>query len=168
MHSGAPPDFEQTEGYIYCGWNHEWVSVLSGRKFKKGFRNKDGRSFGYNHIVIQDNQGYQGDWELKLQDGKPRALGFFRVGPVSAEPPQHLYQRYPETGHFNYNVAENTGLNFPFRVIRDFVVLPNPGDHELMLCKAYFQLGFKWLNLFYCYFLLGHREPIAFEPPWSE
>ena len=49
-------------------------------------------------------------------------------------------------------------------MIRDFVVLPNPGDHGLMLCKAYLQFGFKWANVFYCYFLLGHREEIEFEP----
>jgi hypothetical protein len=162
------PDFANTEGYIYCGWNHEWVSLLSGRKFKKGFRKRDGQYFGYNHRVIQDNQGYEGDWELKLEDdGRPKALGFFRVGLIKDEPPQRLYERYQHAGHFNYKVSINTGLNFPFRVIRDMVVLPNPGDHELMLCKAYFQFGFKWLNLFYCYFLLGHREEIRFEPSWN-
>lgn len=167
--TGTAPDFSQTEGYIYCGWNHEWVSVLSGRKFKKGFRQKDGGWFGYNHIVIQDDNGYEGEWKLKMNDGdKPRHLGFFHVGQIADEPPEKLYQPYQHAGTFNYSVSENTWLNLPFRVIRDIVVLPNPGDHELMLCKAYFQLGFKFLNLFYCYFLLGHREPIAFEPPWAD
>jgi hypothetical protein len=46
-------------------------------------------------------------------------------------------------------------------VIRDFVVLPNPGDHGLLLGKAYLKLG---LSVFYSYFLLGHRQKIAFEP----
>lgn len=167
MLSSPAPDFTETEGYIYCGWNHEWVSVLSGRKFKKGFRRRDDHDgwFGYNHVVVQDDKGYEGEWELRLgDDGRPKPLGFFRVGQTGDEPPQRLYKPYLHTGHFNYNVPVNTWLNFPFRVIRDFVVLPNPGDHELMLCKAYFQLGFRWLNLFYCYFLLGHRETIEFEP----
>ena len=46
-------------------------------------------------------------------------------------------------------------------------VLANPEDHELILCKAYFQLLHPSVNLFYCYFLLGRREPIAFEPEWA-
>ena len=66
----------------------------------------------------------------------------------------------------NYDVAKNTWLNGPFRVIRDYAVVANPGDPGLILCKAYFQLLHPRLNLFYCYFLLGKREPIAFEPEW--
>jgi hypothetical protein len=164
LKGGRPPDFEQLDGYIYCGWNHEWVGRLSGEKFKKGFRRKDGRAFGYNEIVRQDRQGYRGEWEVKLENGRPIQLGYFRVANISEESPQPLYRRYPNAGHFNYDVDVNTWRNLPLRVIRDFVVLPNPGDHGLMLCKAYFQLGFRWLNLFYCYFLLGHRQQIEHEP----
>ena len=80
------------------------------------------------------------------------------------EPPQPLYEPYTHLGHFNYDVDINTGRNLPFRVIRDFVVLPNRDDHELMLCKAYLQLGLQSVNVFYCYFLLGHRLPIEHEP----
>jgi hypothetical protein len=157
-----PPDFDQLEGYIYCGWNHEWVGRLSGEKFKKGFRRREGRPFGYNEIVRQDREGYRGDWEVKLEDGRPIQVGYFRVGLIRDEPPQRLYRPYQHAGHFNYNVDLNRWRNFPFRVIRDMVVLPNPGDHSLMLCKAYFQVGF--LHVFYCYFLLGHRQEIEHEP----
>jgi hypothetical protein len=38
-------------------------------------------------------------------------------------------------------------------------VLPNPGDPELILGKAYLQFGFPSLSVFYSYFVLGHREP---------
>ena len=164
LRTGTAPDLEQLNGHIYCGWNHEWVSVISGRKFKKGFRKKDGRNFGYNEIVRQDGQGYGGEWEVKMRDGRPNQLGYFRVSQVADEPPQRLYEPYRHLSSFNYAVPANTGKNLIFRMIRDVVVLPNPGDHSLMLCKAYFQLGFSWLNVFYCYFLLGHREEIEFEP----
>jgi hypothetical protein len=164
LRTGPAPDLEQLNGYIYCGWNHEWVSIISGRKFKKGFRKKDGRNFGYNEIVDQDNKGYEGAWDVKMKDGRPIQLGYFRVSQVADEPPQRLYEPYQHLASFNYAVPENTGKNLIFRMIRDVVVLPNPGDHSLMLCKAYFQLGFRWLNVFYCYFLLGHREEIKFEP----
>ncbi|MGE5811775.1 MAG: hypothetical protein ACM339_09750, partial [Ignavibacteria bacterium] len=46
--TGTPPDIEQLNGYIYCGWNHEWIGNLSGKKFKKGFMKKDGKNFGFN------------------------------------------------------------------------------------------------------------------------
>ena len=162
VREAAPPDYDQLEGQIYCGWNHEWVGRLSGEKFKKGFRRKDGRTLGYNEICRQDRQGYRGEWEVKLRNGRPVQVGYFRVGLIENEPQQRLYAPYRQAGHFNYNVDLNTWRNLPFRVIRDMVVLPNPGDHELMLCKAYFQVGA--LHVFYCYFLLGHRQPIEHEP----
>lgn len=162
--TGAAPDLEELNGWIYCGWNHEWVGRLSGEKFKKGFRKKDGRNMGYNELVRQDGQGHDGEWKVRMKDGRPRQLGYFRVALVEDEPAEPLNRPYRHTGHFNYDVPINTGLNLPFRVIRDYVVLPNPGDHSLMLCKAFFQFGFEWANIFYCYFLLGHRQEIRFEP----
>jgi hypothetical protein len=160
--SGTPPDYDQLEGQIYCGWNHEWVGRLSGEKFKKGFRRKDGRTLGYNEICRQDREGFRGKWEVKLKNGRPIQVGYFRVGNIEEEPRQRLYEPYRHAGHFNYNVDLNTWRNLPFRVIRDMVVLPNPGDHSLMLCKAYFQI--RPVHVFYCYFLLGHRQPIEHEP----
>jgi hypothetical protein len=162
--TGTAPDPDELEGYIYCGWNHEWVGRLSGEKFKKGFRRRDGRPFGYNEIVQQDRQGHRGEWRVKMKDGRPRQLGFFRVGLTADEPEDSLNRPYRHTGHLNYHVPANTGLNLPFRVIRDFAVLANTGDHSLILCKAYFQLGPPWLRVFYCYFLLGHRQRIEHEP----
>ena len=161
--NGTAPDPEQLNGYIYCGWNHEWIGNLSGKKFKKGFYKKEGKNFGYNEIVIQDGKEYLGDWNVKMVNERPIQLGYFRTSLVKDEAPEPLYKPYTHLGHFNYNISMNTGLNIFFRFIRDFVVLPNEGDHSLMLCKAYLQ-GFKWLNIFYCYFLLGHRKEIEFEP----
>ena len=79
---------------------------------------------------------------------------------------QPLYRDYTHALLFDYNVDLNNDLrNLPLRIIRDIVVLPNPGDHELMLGKAYLQLGFRWINLFYSYFVLGQRERIE-QGPW--
>ena len=168
LRTGSPPDPEKLEGFIYCGYNHEWVPKrLSGEKFKKGFRKKDGRPFGFNEIVRQDHKGPGGEWQVEMHEGRPRQVGYFRVGLVKDEPPTKLNRLYPHTGHLNYDVPRNTWLNWPFRVIRDYSVLANPGDHELILCKAYFQLLHPKVNIFYCYFPLGRREPIEFEPEWA-
>jgi hypothetical protein len=43
-------------------------------------------------------------------------------------------------------------------------VLANPGDHGLLLGKAYVRLGFPWLTVFWCYFLIERdvlQEPRA-------
>jgi hypothetical protein len=165
LRAGQPPEYDQLEGYLYCGWNHERVSRLTGEKFKKAFRRKGERTVGYNEVCHQDGKGYRGEWRVKLRNGQPVRIGYYRVALVKDEPPRSPYRDYTNAVLFDYNVyLNNTLRNLPLRVIRDIVVLPNPGDHELMLGKAYLQLGFRWINFFYSYFVLGHRTRIEHEP----
>jgi hypothetical protein len=159
VRTGVAPDYGELEGFVYCGWNQQRVARLTGEKFRKVFRRREGRPFGYNEVVRQDRQGYGGKWEPKLENGRPVEIGHFRVANVADEPPRRLYRPYRHGGLFDYNVAVNTGRNFPLRVIRDITALPNPGDHGLVLGKAYLQLG--PFHVFYSYFVLGHRRPIA-------
>jgi hypothetical protein len=159
LRAGTAPQFDQLEGHTYRGWNHEPISRLSGEKFKKVFYRRDGQAFGHNLRVHQDRKGYGGEWRLELKDGRPIQIGYYRVGLTKEEPPKGPYTRYPHTGLLNYSVGRNTGLHVALRVIRDFVVLPNPGDPELILGKAYLQFGLPSLSVFYSYFVLGHREP---------
>ncbi len=76
----------------------------------------------------------------------------------------NIARLYQQLGFFDYDIPHihKWYLSF-FRVIRDFVVLPNPGDNSLLLCKAYLRI-FPFLNIFYCYFQLGRREPIKYLP----
>lgn len=164
LRTGTAPDPEQLNGYSYCGWNHDFLGKLTGEKFKKGFHEKDGRNFGYNELVHQDKDDYRGEWKVKLKHGRPRQLGYFRVSLVKDEPSQKLHRPHLHLGLFDYNVAANTGASYPLRAIRDFVALPNPGDHSLILGKAYLQLGGSALNVFYSYFVLGHRRQIEHAP----
>ena len=167
LKNGEPPDPEQLNGWIYCGWNHEYVGKLSGEKFKKGFRKYNGLNYGFNELCEQDNLKYQGDWKVRLLNGRPIQLGYFRVNMVKDEQPEPFYADYPQLATFNYDVDIDKGLNYPFRLIRDLVVLPNPGDHTLMLCKAHIEIRHPDLYFFFCYFLLGHRVPIDFEPSYT-
>jgi hypothetical protein len=162
--SGPPPDFDQMEGFTYNGWNQQPIARITGEKFKKGFRRRDGRPFGYNEVVRQDGQRYRGEWEVKMRKGRPVQIGYFRVGLVRDEPPRKAYRPYQHAGHYNYNVGLNTWRNVPLRVIRDIVVLPNPGDHSVVLGKAHLQFGFPSLTVFFTYFVLGNRRPIEHEP----
>jgi hypothetical protein len=159
---GTAPDPKELEGWIYRGWNREWVSKLSGQKFKKGFRSREGQAFGYNELMVQDGQGPLGEWKARMKDGRPRQLGYFRVSPVDELPLDKLTAPFRHLAVFDYDVPINAGVNLPLRVVRDFVALANPGDHSLLLGRAYLKAGF--VNVFYCHFVLGHRRPIEHEP----
>ncbi len=45
------------------------------------------------------------------------------------------------------------------RSIRDYVGLPNEGDHSLLLGKAYLQFA-PQLHIFASYFILGHPQTL--------
>jgi hypothetical protein len=164
LRTGKPPDVEKLNGNIYCGWNHELFGrLLSGTKFKKGFWKKDGENCGYNETVIQDNQKYLGQWEVGLHKVRPNQLGYFRVAYVKDTPESKLNAPYRHLVTFSYDVAWHKWYLVFFSLIRDFVVLPNEGDHSLMLCKAYLRFS-ESINIFYCYFLLGHEQEIRYLP----
>jgi hypothetical protein len=156
LRAGAAPDYGRLEGHLYRGLNLGFVGRLVGPKFKKGFAMKGERPFGYNELCGQDGKGPGGVWELKPGRGH---VGHFRVGSVAEEPTRRPYDRYPGAGLFDYGVQLNSGLQLPFRLIRDVVVLPDPDDDDLVLGKAYLDLGLG--RIFCCYFVLGHRVPIG-------
>lgn len=162
LRGGTAPDPGRLEGCTYAGWNREAVSKLTGQKFRKGFRARDGEVFGYNEIIVQDGEGPRGEWKARMKNGRPKQLGYFRVSAVEAAPPDKLNAPYRHLGQFDYDVPLNTSVNLPLRIVRDFVALPNPGDHSLLLGKAYIRLGI--VNAFFSHFVLGHRGPIEYEP----
>ncbi|MES1214956.1 MAG: hypothetical protein ABUT20_05535 [Bacteroidota bacterium] len=156
---GATPDINQLDGYSYCGWNHEPIGKITGRKFKKSFVKKISDVYGFNQKIKQDSCGHSGQWDDVLVNGLPSPMGFFKVSYVKDEPCSKLHRNYNHLALFNYNISFNRGLNSYFKVIRDFMVLPNKGDHSLLLGKAYVHLPGQ-IDLFACYFLLGHPQRI--------
>jgi hypothetical protein len=121
MRTGATPDIGQLLGHTYRGLNSGLVTRITGRRFKKVFHEHEGRPFGHN---VVDRRG------------KPVEIGWFSLRPEG------------RMVRFDYNVKQNSGLNLPLRGIQDFVVLPNPGDHTLVLGRAHF------LKLRVAYFVL--------------
>jgi hypothetical protein len=139
--AGVRPDPDLLDGRTYRGWNRGGVIGLVAEKFRKTFYTEGGEHWGANLVVRQDRQAWRGAWEPKLNHGRPVAQGHYRVRPE------------PRTLHLDYNVARNTGLEFPLRVIQDDIVLVNPGDYDLVLGKAHVQLG--PIRVFVCFFQLG-------------
>jgi hypothetical protein len=153
------PDPAQLNGYVYDGYNHDRLGQLAAKKFRKAFYQKDHLLHGFNQVVMQDGQHYTGKWHVRMKQGKPALQGFYRVTFVKDEPPQKHSAAYGHLAYFNYNIDLNPRWNVIMRSIRDYVGLPNAGDHSLLLGKAYLQLAPR-LHIFASYFILGHPQTL--------
>ncbi|HET8822780.1 MAG TPA: hypothetical protein VFM57_14640 [Thermoleophilaceae bacterium] len=122
---GATPDIEQLLDRTYDGLNIGLLTRLTGRRFKKLFYLRDGEPFGHN---IQEKRG------------RPVELGWYRVRPDG------------RALRIDYDVEQNRGLYVVLRALQDRIVLPNSGDHELVLGEA------KYLGLRIAYFVLRRES----------
>jgi hypothetical protein len=153
------PDAAQLNGYVYDGYNHDGLAHLGVEKFRKAFYQQDHTLYGFNQVVMQDRQHYTGEWRVRMNHGKPALQGFYRVTFVKDELPQKYSAPYEHLVYFNYNIDLNPRWNVAMRSIRDYVGLPNEGDHSLLLGKAYLQLA-PQLTIFASYFILGHPQTL--------
>jgi hypothetical protein len=126
MQSGETPDPERILGDTFRGLNRGLLPKLTGERFEKVFHTEDGEPFGHN--VVERRGGLA-------------QLGWFTVGTRG------------RSMRFDYNVARNKGLYLPLRGLKDDVVLPNPGDHDLLLGRA------RLFGLHVAYFVLERRPP---------
>jgi hypothetical protein len=152
-------DPAQLNGCVYDGYNHEWFGQLLGEKFRKAFYQQEHTLYGFNQVVLQDGQHYRGEWRTQMKEGKPALRGFYRVTFAKDEPAQKYAAPYRHLAYFNYNIDLNPPWNVPLRSIRDYVGLPNAGDHSLLLGKAYLRIAPR-LYIFASYFLLGHPQTL--------
>ncbi len=153
------PDPAQLNGYVYDGYNHDGLAHLAAEKFRKAFYQQEHTLYGFNQMVMQDGQHERGEWRVRMNHGKPALEGFYRVTFAKDEPAQKRSARYRHLAYFDYNIDLNPRWNVPLRSIRDYVGLPNAGDHSLLLGKAYLQLT-PWLTIFASYFVLGHPQTV--------
>jgi hypothetical protein len=109
MRTGDTPDPQRILGDAFTGLNRGLLPKLTGERFQKVFHTQDGHPFGHNVVD---------------RGGRPVELGWFSVLMTG------------RTMLFDYNVKGNRGLYLPLRGLRDDVVLPNPGDHDLLLGRA--------------------------------
>lgn len=109
MRAGGTPDPQQVLGHTYQGLNRGLLPKLTGERFRKVFHTENGAPVGHN---VVDRRG------------RPVELGWFSIGTSG------------RAMDFDYNVTRNRGLYLPLRGLKDDVVLPNPGDHDLLLGRA--------------------------------
>ena len=157
--ASTAPDPAQLNGHVYDGYNYNQLAQLVAQKFRKAFYQKDHLLHGFNQMVMQDGQHYTGEWRVRMKHGKPAVQGFYRVTFAKDETPHKVLAPYAHLVYFDYNIDLNPRWNVPMRSIRDYVGLPNEGDHSLLLGKAYLRIAPR-LHIFASYFILGHPQTL--------
>jgi len=129
MAAGRAPSADSLAGWEFRGWNHPPVLALLGiRKFVKGFFLADGLE-GYNRPPRQN--AFTEEW---LDAGTP--FGFYRVGAPAAPDLRH-----PESLLLNYGTSPRNAFWKPERVLRDYLVQPDPAEPDVFLGLATLALG---------------------------
>lgn len=156
---GKTPEFKNLLGYEFRGFNVPVITKILGfQKFKKGFflapgQRADGNEImGFNVLIDQKKEG----WVALPSEDNPKRYGFYRVYKVN---PSERDNKYPQALLLNYGISRN-GIH-PARLLRDYLVQPDPENPDLYLGKAYFALG--PFRLFPSFFVLERYNPIKGE-----
>jgi len=129
MAAGRAPAPESLAGWEFRGWNHPPLLALLGiRKFVKGFFLADGLE-GYNRPPRQD--GFDAEWT-----GAGAPFGFYRVVPPAAPD-----LRLPDSLLLDYGASPRNAFWKPERLLRDYLVQPDPSEPDVFLGLATLALG---------------------------
>jgi len=151
LREGIQPDAEKLAGWEFRGFNTLTLTTLLGfPKFKKGFYRDGADLRGYN-VKIKPG-GLADPWIDVVKNGKSVKHGFYDVYPVRAEERDNLY---PNSLLLNYASRRNPAWD-PSRVLRDYLVQPDPDNPDLYLGKAYLALGPR--RIFVSFFVLEREN----------
>lgn len=152
------PDAASLAGWEFAGFNTPlFASLLGIRKFVKGFFRGPGGIEGYN-IPVRQN-GLRGPWLHSPDADHPRRFGFYRVVPVR---PGSRDGRYPAALLLDYGASPRNRAWRPERVLRDYLVQPDPGEPDVLLGKATLALG--PLRVATNFFVLERLRPTGWWP----
>lgn len=154
----AGPALESLVGYEWRGCNTSWRLKLMGlQKFIKGFFRERETVEGYN-IPVQQN-GLDKPWLDKPSPDAPKRFAFYVVTPAD---PQTVDNLYPKAILLDYGSSHRNPASGIERLIRDYVVLPDPDNPNLLLGKAYLALGS--LRLPSNFFVVERLRPSSWRP----
>lgn len=135
LKSGVAPDLDGLVGWEFRGYNPPLFARLLGfQKFIKGFaRDAEGKIYGYNLFVEDPRGGPDAPWVARGDGGPDARHGFYDIVPLD-----------PATGIngvlLDYGSGRNAWYN-PEGLIRDQLVQVTPGNPDLLLGKAFLQIG---------------------------
>ena len=156
--SKAPPP-ESLVGFEWRGYNTSWQPRLLGiQKFIKGFFPVGGQVEGYNITVVQN--GPDGPWLHQPTLENPRRYAFYCVSRVNRASRDNLY---PEAILLDYGASTRNAESPPIaKLLRDYLVQPDPANPDLLLGKAYLALG--PLRIPSNFFILERLRPTTWTP----
>jgi hypothetical protein len=159
LRAGAAPPPETIAGVEWRGLNTGLPPRLLGlQKFIKGFFRDAGGVAGYNIPVAQN--GVAAPWLPLPSAEAPRRYAFYTVAPVN---PASTDRLYPSALLLNYGLGRpSPGSPFIARLLRDYLLAPDPANPDLLLGKAYFALG--PLRLPSNFFILERLGPTPWQP----
>lgn len=155
LRAGTPPDLAGLVGWEFRGFNPPaFARVLGFQKFIKGFaRDEAGKVYGYNLFVADARGGAAAPWVAKGDGGPDTRHGFYDLVPLDPADGVHGVL-------LDYGSGRNAWYN-PEAVIRDQLVQVSADNPDLLLGKAFLQIG-PW-RVFSNFFILErlHRAPDA-------
>jgi hypothetical protein len=158
LRGSSGPALESLVGFEWRGYNTTWRTRLLGiQKFSKGFFRDGERVEGYN-IPVQQN-GLDTPWLHLPTPEAPRRFGFYCVAQVDRESVDNLYL---QAILLDYGASPRNAAYRIERLLRDYVVQPDPANPDLLLGKAYFALG--GLRLPSNFFVLERLRPTTWKP----
>ena len=145
-------------GFEWRGFNTpRWTRFAGIQKFIKGFFEVNGAIEGYNLRVPQNGIG--GPWTAQPTPDAPSAFGFFTVTqPKSSE----TLLDYGASRRNRWWRIDDVSM----KVIRDYLVVPDGARSEILLGKAFLQIG--PFRLFSNYFVIEKLRPGVWQPRESK
>jgi len=164
VRAGGTPTIAEVVGYDFRGYNVPPVTRLIGtRKFKKGFYAQPGAddyAWGYNVPVAQNDKTEP--WLAEPNEENPRRYYFYKVFPAGT--PGYL----KECAHaliIDYSKWSGTFFLNPVRFTVDYLVYPDPENHDLIVGRSDFVKG--PINFFMGHLILERHNRNNYEPPQS-
>jgi hypothetical protein len=158
MRASKGPALESLVGFEWRGYNTSWRTRLLGiQKFIKGFFREGDHVEGYNVPVLQNRLDQP--WLHQPTPYHPRRYAFYRVTWVDRESNDNFY---PEAILLDYGASPRNTAYGVERLLRDYVVQPDPENRDLLLGKAYLALGS--LRIPSNFFILERLRPTSWKP----
>lgn len=131
------PAIESMVGFEWRGCNISWRIKLMGlQKFIKGFFREGEQVEGYN-IPVQQN-GFDKPWLARPTPESPKPYAFYWVTRVY---PESIDNLYPQAILLDYGASRRNSAYGIERLLRDYIVQPDPANPDLLLGKAYLAVG---------------------------